>query len=125
MDDTFNVRFEGRLDSVEKQGADLTHRVQNVEATLRHHGAKMDTMGVKLDQIVTAVTRSEALPKVNLKEVLNVTKDLAILSGLVAGLLAFIINSYGAADRAVTSHRLGQLERLAERVTVIPKGSNQ
>lgn len=121
MDEAFNLRFEGRLDSVEKQGADLTHRVQSVEATLRHHGAKMDTMGAKLDQIVTAVTRSEATPRTNLKEVLNVTKDLAILSGLVATLLGFVINSYGASDRAVMSYRISQLER----VTIIPKGNSQ
>jgi len=122
MDETFNQRFEGRLDNVEKQGFDLTHRLQNVEATQRNHSAKMDTMGIKLDQIVTAVTRSEAVPRVDLKEVLTVTKDIAILAGLVATLLGFIINSYGASDRAVQDWRLAQMEKRFEgNVSVQPK----
>lgn len=82
-------------------------------------------MANKLDQIVNAVTRSEALPKVDLVKVLMVTKDLAILTGLVATLLGFVINSYGAPDRAVLSWRINQLERYAEHTIIVPKGDKQ
>jgi len=124
MDEDF-TKLENRLDSVERQGVELTHRLQSVETTQLHHSQKMDSMANKLDQIVNAVTRSEALPKVDLVKVLMVTKDLAILTGLVATLLGFVINSYGAPDRAVLSWRINQLERYAEHTVIVPKGDKQ
>lgn len=124
MEEDF-TKLENRLDSVERQGVELTHRLQSVEVTQHQHSAKMDSMASKLDQIVTAVTRSEALPKVDLVKVLMVTKDLAILTGLVATLLGFVINSYGAPDRAVMTWRINQLEQYAQHSNTVTKGDKQ
>lgn len=107
-------KFEVRMDTVEKQGVELSHRMASVEGTLRSHGNKMDGLSNKLDLIIGKVTHAEAAPKTDLVKVLTVTKDLAILTGFVATLLGFIITSYTSSEREMLKYRVGQLEKMTE-----------
>lgn len=108
------ARFEARMDTVERQGAEHTHRLANVEAAVKGLGVKMDSVGGQLNSIVQALTKVEAAPRVDLVKLLTVTKDLAILGGLIATLLGFIINSYGSEKRAVLEYRMTQAEKYME-----------
>lgn len=112
MDDQLS-RFETRMDTVERQGNEHTHRLGNVEASLKGLGVKVDGIGGQINSVLQALTKVESAPKVDLVKLLTVTKDLAILAGLVAALLGFIINSYGASERAVNEYRIDRLEQSA------------
>ncbi len=125
MDDTAALRFEARMDTVEKQGVELNHRVGAVEGQLRNLTVKVDSVAGQLNSILQAVTKQEATPKVDLVKLLVVTKDLAILVGLAATLLGFIINSYGAEKRAVLEWRLGQMEKHMERNVLVQAKSDK
>ncbi len=110
-DDAFNAKFQTRLDTVERQGNEHTHRLANVEASIKGLGVKVDGIGTEIRSVLQSLTKVEAAPKVDLVKLLTVTKDIAILAGLIATLLGFVINSYGASERAVNKYRIDKLEQ--------------
>lgn len=104
------MEVEGRLDKLEGHAVSTEHRLGNLSAEIKGLGAIVSSQGSKLDQIIVAVTTTEAAakatPRFEFGKMLSIVKDLAYLGALVGVLSTWLIITLTTAENRVKETQL-------------------
>jgi len=103
--------FEHRLDSLEQQGVDNRNRLVHVERQVADVARNVDSLGTKLDTVVSAVTTVTAQPKFDIYKVVPLIVSIVILVGAASTAVTYIasnINAPAIAEAKAEIKFLGQ-----------------
>lgn len=104
---------DGRLHALEGHAIKTEGRLDRIDDTLRAHGAQMGQLDGKMDQIITAVTRSEASQRepFDIHAWVRTVGVLFTCASILAGLALWFVITVTAADTKVQAK---ETERIAE-----------
>jgi len=89
--------FDGRLVALERHAISTEKRLDGVD--------------IKLDAIMSAVTKAESRPHVSLTQILGVVKDAGILLGMIVAGIVYVSANRTSADMALMDYKISQLTK--------------
>lgn len=85
-------------------------RFQTLEEVVEEHGEILKDHGGKLQQILIAVTRTEAVPQFNLQGTLSIARDIIAMLAIFGTLSVWVISTVTSSNDDVTRVKIISLE---------------